>query len=347
MGIGRRGPGAPRARDRVRRPAPRRQLPRPARLDRQRRRQHPAGDHPPDPRVADRVVRPRLRVGGRSPDGGRPARRRRAPQRRHGGLRRVGRPQPGADPRRHGPGRCRPPAAVDRLAAHGQRPGQPVPGPHQVRRPAVVGAGDGRRHRPGPPHRRDRAAGSDVRLPRCRPAGVPARRGCRATRPDAIRRAVTAGDGAGRRRVDRPAPRRRRIAGVLRRPRVPQPRRAAVAGRARRAAGAARDRQGLVGSQLPHAAPARLRRRGGRAGRRRRSRAGIGRGRPRRRTREGRHLRERRAAPAPTRSARGVDLARRAADGLAGDRLPGTADGGHRRARQHGGGARATRRRLP
>ena len=152
----------------------RRELPRPARLARQLRRQRAADDAVParGDRGADRA---RLRQGDRQADGGDPAQSRRPAACLHGDLLRLSRPRADLHHRRHRPdGRGQAPSA-HRLDAHRAGAGQRGARLHQVGLPADLD-----RRRAGKLRARlfdhdDRAAGPDLHVLRRRAAGGAAR----------------------------------------------------------------------------------------------------------------------------------------------------------------------------
>ncbi len=221
----------PDAQHRLLRLQPRVELPQPARVDRQLRRQQEARV----PHLHARGIlgrdRPRLRQGRGKADGRAVPRERRAAARRHGGLQRLGRPRAGDDVRRQRHGREQAPSRrrVDALRAGPRGPGTRL---HQVGRPAGLAAalrgvhgarvqdGDVAAPGAGADHARHRpAGGSDPRRealhPQALALGAAAGRRARParSRQDARRRSEP-GD---RRRPLRALAGRRRGAGEARR----------------------------------------------------------------------------------------------------------------------------------
>ena len=235
---------AERARHSLHRAQSRRELSRPARLDRQLPRQRAAADAAVPARGGGGRDRARLRQGDRQGDGGGGAFQRRPVPRHHGDLQRLVRPHADPDPRRHRPGGCDEAPAVDRLDPHRRRPGRDHPQLHQVGRPAGVGR---RRPRVGAARLLDgehRAVRPDLHQSRRRGAGGQARRAAAADR----RQALHAAGGAGpvRRAGEaggRHAAQAAKTSADPRRPRVAQRRRLEPARAARRGARRARRHQ--------------------------------------------------------------------------------------------------------
>ncbi len=201
---------AARAGDSLHRAQSRRELSRPARLDRELPRQRDAADAALPARGERGRDRARLRQGDRQGDGGGGAFQCRAVPRHHGDLQRLVRPHADRRARRHRPGRCRQAPALDRLDPHRARPGRDRARLHQVGRSAGL---PGCRPRVADPRHLDgqhRADGTGLHQSRCRDAGVEARRAARADRRRALHAAGVA------RRIGR--------AGASRRPRCSRPR---------------------------------------------------------------------------------------------------------------------------